>query len=318
MSFGAAEEGVSFGRHIISTGEEQFPPQIRFTPGATNSGPRIGPVVMTEIMYHPAPGEAEFVEIQNISTNSVLLYDPLRPTNTWRLNGVGYTFPANLELAPGERLLLASADPDLFRSQYGVPLSVRVLGPYAGILQDSGERLELQMPGVPDADGVPFITVDEVRYNDKAPWPMAADGTGPSLQRLDAALYGNDPAHWTAALATPGEAYPGGAPPRLTSEPTTLTTVAYLDAVFNVTAEGQPPLDYQWHFNGLPIAGATSSTLRLTNVQPTNAGNTVRSCSTPQVPRPAAMRNSLCAFRRSSSSIRPAAPWLPAAPPPSA
>ncbi len=72
------------------------------------------------------------------------------------------------------------------------------------MLQDSGERLELQMPDSPDTNGLGFITVDEVRYNDKAPWPLAADGSGPSLQRLDAALYGNDPAHWVAALPTPG------------------------------------------------------------------------------------------------------------------
>jgi len=32
FAFGAAAEGVSFGRHIISTGHERFPPQISFTP----------------------------------------------------------------------------------------------------------------------------------------------------------------------------------------------------------------------------------------------------------------------------------------------
>ena len=272
FDFGAAEEGVSFGRHVISTGEEQFPPQISFTPGASNSGPRVGPVVISEIMYHPAPGEDEFLEIKNISTATVPLFDPLRPTNTWRLKGLGYTFPPNLDLAPGELLVLASIEPDLFRASYGVSRGVRVLGPYPGTPQDSGERLELQMPGLPDADGVPFITVDEVRYNDKAPWPAAADGSGPSLQRLNAVLYGNDPAYWTAALANPGSAYPGGGPPRLISEPTNLTTVAYLDAVFRVAAEGDPPLRYQWRFNGSPIPGATSNLLLLPAVQATNSG----------------------------------------------
>jgi hypothetical protein len=272
FEFGAAAEGVSFGRYVISTGEEQFPPQISFTPGAANSGPRVGPVVLTEILYHPAPGMDEFVEIQNLSAEAVPLFDPLHPTNTWRLNGAGYAFPTNVVLAPEEVLVLASIEPDLFRTRYNVPAMVRVLGPYPGALQASGERLELQRPGVPDADGVPLITVDEVRYNDKAPWPVSADGCGPSLHRLQAGAYGNDPMTWTAALASPGLLYPGGSPPRLTLEPTNLITVAYLDAMFAVTAQGEPPLQYQWRFNGSPIPGATNALLLLTNVQAADSG----------------------------------------------
>ena len=79
-----------------------------------------------------------------------------------------------------------------------------MLGPISGVLQDSGERLELQRPDVPDTNGTPYITVDEVRYNDKAPWPAAADGSGPSLQRRSSAAYGNDPANWEAAVAHSG------------------------------------------------------------------------------------------------------------------
>jgi len=47
-----------------------------------------------------------------------------------------------------------------------------------------------------------------VRYNDKEPWPTNADGFGPSLERLDAAAYGNDPINWRASYGpgTPGRA----------------------------------------------------------------------------------------------------------------
>jgi hypothetical protein len=51
---------------------------------------------------------------------------------------------------------------------------------------------------------VPYIVVDSVRYNDKAPWPPAADGSGASLQRLRPHHYGDDPINWTAAPPTPG------------------------------------------------------------------------------------------------------------------
>lgn len=51
---------------------------------------------------------------------------------------------------------------------------------------------------------LPYVTVDQVRYNDKPLWPAAADGSGASLQRRAAAAYGNDPANWEAAAPTPG------------------------------------------------------------------------------------------------------------------
>ena len=272
FAFGAAEVSVSFGRYVLSTGHEDFPAQISFSPGATNSGPRLGPVVITEIMYHPAPGENEFIEIKNISTNSVPLFDTVRPTNTWKLNGLGFTFPAGLSLAPGEWLLIVATDPTAFRARYNVPADVRVLGPYAGSLQNSGERLELQRPGVPDADGLPFITVDAVRFNDKVPWPVVADGSGPSLQRLGDSLYGNDPIHWTAALATPGTVYPGGTPPSITTQPADMYTFLNQNASFTVAATGTPPLFYQWRFNGSAISTATNTSLTITNAQATNAG----------------------------------------------
>jgi hypothetical protein len=43
-----------------------------------------------------------------------------------------------------------------------------------------------------------------VNYNDKAPWPIAADGTGLSLQRFSATGYANDPTNWVAAAPSPG------------------------------------------------------------------------------------------------------------------
>ena len=43
----------------------------------------------------------------------------------------------------------------------------------------------------------------------------------------------------------------------------------------SATAGGAPPLRYQWRFSGVNISGATNSSLTLTNLQPTNAGNYV-------------------------------------------
>ncbi|HXJ73833.1 MAG TPA: lamin tail domain-containing protein, partial [Candidatus Dormibacteraeota bacterium] len=93
FSFGAAANGVSFGRYVNSVGEEQFPAQLSVTPGAANSAPRVGPVVIQEIHYHPGLGGDEFIELGNVTGNEVPLFDPAFPTNTWRVNGLSFHFP---------------------------------------------------------------------------------------------------------------------------------------------------------------------------------------------------------------------------------
>ena len=272
VDFGAAALGVSFGRYLNSVGEEQFPAQQAITPGGPNAGPVVGPVVLTEIMYHPDADHEEFVELRNVTAAPVPLFDPANPTNTWRVNGLGFTFPTNLVLPANGLLLLVATNPSDFRARYGVPEGVQVLGLSGGTLQNSGERLELQRPDAPGTNGVPYITVDEVRYDNKVPWPPGADGGGPSLQRRAPSAYGNDPANWVAALPTPGADYLASDPPVVTRQPQSQTVVAYQDVTFAVSAVGATPLYFQWLFNGVPLAGATNGALLLTNVTPAQAG----------------------------------------------
>lgn len=205
FSFAASDPGVSFGRYVDSTGEEHFPAQLALSLTNANADPRVGPVVINEIHYHPETNGDEFVELRNLTTAPVELFDLASSTNTWRLNGLGYLFPTNLTLEPGGLLLLVATNPADFRVKYAVPENVLVLGPYSGALQDSGERLTLERPAPPNTNGPAWIVVDEVRYNDKAPWSPAADGSGPSLQRINSAAYGNDPINWGAAAPTPGQ-----------------------------------------------------------------------------------------------------------------
>lgn len=206
FEYGAAANGVSFGRHLVSTGDEYWPAQIANSLGGANAGPRVGPLVLNEIMYHPAAGYDEFVEVFNLSSNTVPLYDPASPTNGWKLSGLAYAFSNNLSVPPGGFLLLVSIEPSVFRTKYSVPAPVQIVGPFAGLLQDSGENLRLLRPDAPDTNGVPYIVVDEVRYNDKLPWPLGADGDGPSLQRRAPGDYGNEPTNWFASGITPGGA----------------------------------------------------------------------------------------------------------------
>lgn len=61
-------------------------------------------------------------------------------------------------------------------------------------------------------------------------------------------------------------------PPIIVQPPENLVRVQYETAVFTVTAQGTPPLFYQWRFNGMTLAGATNACLVLTNLEPEQAG----------------------------------------------
>lgn len=64
------------------------------------------------------------------------------------------------------------------------------------------------------------------------------------------------------------------AAPSISSQPTSQTVGVGDFATFSVTASGTPPLRYQWRFNATNVlAGATNSSLALSNVQPSQAGN---------------------------------------------
>jgi len=272
LEFGAAAENETFGRHVNSVGDEQFPAQIARTFGLANVGPRVGPLVINEIHYNPEAGGDEFVEIRNVSASAVSLFDPGTPTNTWRVNGIGFSFPTNVTLGAGELAVVSGIDPAAFRARYNVPAQVAVFGPYGGTLQDSGERLELQQAGAPVSNTVPFITIDEVRYNDRGGWPVAADGHGPSLQRRASAEYGNDPSNWVAAAISPGVELSADAPPVFATHPRSQTSVGGTTVTNSVTFTGTEPIQIRWRFNGTNLPGETNATLILPNIQLSQAG----------------------------------------------
>ncbi len=288
FTFGAAEDGVSFGRYLTSLGQEHFVAQTARTLNATNAGPKVGPIVITEIMYRPpdlADGSdnhvEEFIELFNITAGTVELFDPSSPTNQWRLaGGIDFVFPPNQVLSAGGYLLLVGFDPSTnaamtagFRTRYHLDPNVPLFGPYRGKLDNSSDRIELQKPTTALPGTVPYVRVDRVDYADSTPWPAAADGCGASLQRLNSSAYGDDPVNWIAASPTPGAPRSsGGVPPAITSQPASQTVIATTDASLAVTATGTGPLGYQWRQNGANLIGATNSVLTFNRVQASQAG----------------------------------------------
>jgi hypothetical protein len=64
----------------------------------------------------------------------------------------------------------------------------------------------------------------------------------------------------------------GTNPPSITGQPQPVTVNAHANASFNVTATGTIPLNYQWSLSGTSIAGATASSLTISNVTPQDLG----------------------------------------------
>jgi hypothetical protein len=125
------------------------------------------PLVISEIMYNPAPradlNNVEFLEIYN--------------TNPWfqDISGyqvvsdnISYTFPAGTILNGGAFLVVA-ASPSSIQAVYGI---TNVVGPYIGSLK-SADTLRLL-----DNLGAVLLSIP---YSNVHPWPVAADGTGHSI-----------------------------------------------------------------------------------------------------------------------------------------
>ena len=239
VSFDAAENGVSFGRYATSQGDVEFVPmarrtfgvdeptslaQFRTSTGLSNAYPKVGPIVLGEIMYQPPMlggldnTRDEFIKLVNLTGTNAPLYDPAYPTNRWRLRGaVSFDFPAGVTLPPGGSLLVVGFDPAnnptalaAFRSAYSLGNGVTIVGPWSGKLGNTSETITLskpdavQLPPHPDAGFVPYVLVEKVAYRSATPWPQDAAGTGNSIQRLSLSGYGNDPTNWIAAAAAPG------------------------------------------------------------------------------------------------------------------
>ncbi len=219
--FDASENGVALGRHQKSTGTHNFVAMSSNTPGASfegaaNAYPKVGPVVINEIMYNPASRgqNEEYVELYNITGGTVNLYDS--SDIPWKFtDGIKFTFPPGTSIPDHDYILIVKTTPAYFLTKYpSVPGGIQIFGPYEGKLSNNGEKLELSKPGdVDEFDTQHYIRVDRVSYSDGShpencgatdPWPVEADGGGSSLTRLYSELYGNDPNNWQAAYPTPG------------------------------------------------------------------------------------------------------------------
>ena len=137
-------------------------------------------VVFNEIMYHPPENEAalEWFELYNQMAVDVDL------SNWTVLGGVTYEIPDGTVI-PGGGFLVIARDPAALAAATGF---AGALGPFAGRLENDGERLDL----LNRAGRV----MDSLRYDDGEDWSAAPDGSGVSLAKLDPLSASARPENW--------------------------------------------------------------------------------------------------------------------------
>ena len=180
-------------RHKNSAGHwSHWSAPLEFTAGAAVPGNLATSLVISEIMYNPPEGSnLEYIELRNISSSSPLVLDGLRFSE-----GITFSFPVGITLQPGGYTLVVR-NRAAFEAKYGT--SLPIAGEYlTSSLDNAGETVALSI-------GVSQV-LRTVPYDDIAPWPTAADGSGASLVLIaphtnpDHAL----PVNWRAGTATPG------------------------------------------------------------------------------------------------------------------
>lgn len=272
VMFKGQANGQSLGRYPDGA-EDWFALDPTWSAANGIAGPR---VVLSEIMYHPAPTVSnpedntndEYIELHNPTASDVLL---MGETGPWRLDGPDYEFPSNTTLQAGGHLVVVGFDPstnvaarNAFLAAYGLTNGqVHLLGPFSGKLSNRGERVGLERPIAPDLPGDPigWVIVDEATYFDRIPWPETADGTGRPLRRINLAGDGNDPASWAAG----GVPTPGRAPASLEISTPIAGTVLYtpvsatLEAIPDAFLEQRGVLYVDFFSNGRLLARDTAA-----------------------------------------------------------
>lgn len=238
VRFGALDNGVSFGRVPISGGSDfaplsrptlgvEFPislSQFRTGRGMANAAPRVSWIQLAEVFFAstntPASAKEPFVEIHNHGSQTLPLYDPAHPTNTWRLRGaVQFDFPSGILMEGNERLVVTAFDPQsephrlaAFRAAHLLDATVKVLGPFQGDLSRWKTGLELQWPDVPEGPNkprpgfVPYVRAERIDDDSGQPadWPWISEGSRLALVRRAPDTFSNDSAAWMAAPPSPG------------------------------------------------------------------------------------------------------------------
>ena len=161
------------------------------TPGAPNSienapSYKRGDVAINEIMFDPGEDNSEFIELVNLSGNTIDIggwrFEDERG-NFYRLSETSYSLNDN-------SYFVVAAD-SLILSKYSLDNSVGILNVSSLGLVNSGELILLK-----DVKG---NVIDSVWYSDKWHNDNFTDTKNISLERINPNLNGNNPGNWSSS-----------------------------------------------------------------------------------------------------------------------
>lgn len=166
-------------------------------------------LVLTELHYHPAAPTDTEIAMGFTHADDFEFLELWNPGNaTFDLSGCRFTQGIDFDFASSSittlkpnQYALVVKNRAAFEQRYGAGLPVA--GEFSGQLSNSGEQVVLE-----NAQGHPLLSF---LYNTWAPWPLAADGEGPSLEPVDPAADLNSPANWRASAqlgGSPGKPNP--------------------------------------------------------------------------------------------------------------
>ena len=167
-----------------------FPTREMLTYEPIGPSSRRSGIAISEILYHPEQRtdgrELEFVEIYNSQPWP-------EDIGGWRLSGeIDFVF-ADGTSVPANGFLVAARVPADVGAEFGI---AGVVGPWDGNLSNEGGRVRLRKPS--------GAIVQQVDYNDRDPWPLAADGAGHSLVLARPSFGERDPRAWAASHSIGG------------------------------------------------------------------------------------------------------------------
>lgn len=149
-------------------------------------------LLITEIMYNPPTGadQLEFLEVYNNTANAIALGGITVKDE----GNFVFTFP-EMTLAANGIVLLANdkTSADAFYNATFLDMPQGIIN----ALGNGGELLKISN----SAD----VVISQVAYDDAAPWPTSPDGTGPSLELLNANGNSNDGNNWAPATNLVGQ-----------------------------------------------------------------------------------------------------------------
>ncbi|MCB1302222.1 MAG: lamin tail domain-containing protein, partial [Tetrasphaera sp.] len=155
-------------------------------------------VQITELLYHAADadltyGALEFLEVHNAGSEPV-------DVGGWEFTAgiAGTTLPAGTTI-PAGGYLVGTNNAALFQDRFGFAAGFEFLAGEA--LSNGGETVTLSDAATNE--------IDTVTYDDLPPWPVAPDGSGPSLELDPGATDNSMGANWHASavdFGTPGAA----------------------------------------------------------------------------------------------------------------